>query len=141
MEDRAYVIDEEAERPGFFTKVSTFFSRDRDIEGDEETEFPTSPKLRVHQAPRYSITVRRQVTSFNDAVAAADGLKNGEQQIMNLSAADAHTREKIKDFMAGVNYAQEGHWEELGDNVYLLAPHFAAVDTVAASPKAQAQRN
>jgi len=143
MEERAYLIDEEAERPGFFSRVSSFFSKDQVIEDFEEGEsdIPVAPRLRIHQAPRYTVTVRRHVTSFQDAVAAADGLKQGNQQILNLTACDSATRDKIKDFMAGVNYAQEGNWEELGDNVFLLAPSHACVECAPSSPRMQAQRN
>ncbi|MBL8047233.1 MAG: cell division protein SepF [Chthonomonas sp.] len=142
MEERAYVIDEEEERTGFFSKFSSFFNRGSVVEDIEENDVPhTAPRLRITEAPQYTVVVRRQVVSFNDAVAAADGLKQGRQQILNLCAADAPTREKIKDFMAGVNYAQEGHWEEVGENIYLLAPRFAQVDCVPATPRMQAKLN
>lgn len=141
MEERAYVIDEE-ERPGFFSKVSTFFNRTSVVEDIEEDDVPhNAPRLRITEAPQYTVVVRRQVVSFNDAVAAADGLKQGRQQIMNLNAADSATREKIKDFMAGVNYSQEGHWEEVGENIFLLAPRFAQVDCVPATPRMSAKLN
>jgi FtsZ-interacting cell division protein YlmF len=68
-------------------------------------------------------------------------LKRGEQQIMNLSSCDETLREKIKDFMSGVNYSQEGTWEELGTNVYLLAPVHANVEVAPASPRMAAARN
>src|SRR5204862_6733449 len=71
---------------------------------------------------RYTVTVRPQITSFDDALAAANGLKRGDQQILNLSGTDPQTRQKIVDFMSGVNYAQEGSWEEIGENVYLIVP-------------------
>jgi cell division inhibitor SepF len=78
--------------------------------------------------------VRRSVVSFQDAIAAADGLKRGETQVLNLASATAELREKIKDFMCGVNYTAEGSWEEIGDHVYLLAPGAVYVEVAPCSP-------
>lgn len=142
MEERAYYMEDEAEQPGFFARISNFFNRSGVIEDvEEDSEFPSATRLRIMEAPQYTVVIRRQVVSYNDAVAAADGLKEGQQQILNLNTADQRTREKIKDFMAGVNYAQEGHWEEIGDNIFLLAPRFAQVECAPATPKMAARLN
>ena len=74
-------------------------------------------------------------------MAAANGLKRGEQQILNLSGTDAVTRQKIVDFMCGVNYAQEGTWEEVGDGVYLIVPSNAYVEVAPPTPRMNAMRN
>ncbi len=126
------------EKPGFFSKIANVFSRQ---EEEEEIEQCSGPSLRINATYRYQITVRRQIVSFQDAVAAADGLKRGEQQVLNLTAADGPLREKIKDFMCGVNYSQEGTWEELGDNVFLLAPNHALVEVAPSTPRMAAARN
>jgi len=127
------------ERPGLFTRIGGLFKREEVFEdGYEET--PT-PRLKIHTQARYQITIRRQITTFQDAVAAADGLKRGEQQILNLTGADAKLREKIKDFMCGVNYAEEGTWEELGEDIFLLAPPQAQIEVVPPTPRMAAQRN
>lgn len=129
-------MEETIAKPGFFSRLAGLVNRTQD---DYEDDYETP--LRVHAAARYSITIRRQVVSFQDAVAAADGLKRGEQQVLNLTMATADLREKIKDFMCGVNYAAEGTWEELGDNVFLLAPASAFVEVAPASPRMQSERN
>ncbi len=131
------------EKPGFFTKLADVFSKKEDFEDiPEETPLPSSKKpVRVQPSPRYQITVRRQILSFQDAIAAADGLKRGEQQILNLAHTDHILRDKIKDFMCGVNYAQEGSWEEIGDCIYLLAPSQALVEVASNTPKHSALRN
>lgn len=134
-------MEETIARPGLFSRLAGLVNRNHDdYEDDYESPMPATP-LRVHAAHRYSITVRRQVVSFQDAVAAADGLKRGEQQVLNLTMATSELREKIKDFMCGVNYAAEGSWEEIGDNVYLLAPATAFIEVAPASPRVQADRN
>lgn len=126
-----------ASRPGLFSRIAGVFSRNSREDGEDAWPLPAPRTLSY----RYHITVRRQVVSFSDAVAAADGLKQGEQQILNLNSADVAVREKIKDFLCGVNYANEGTWEELGENIYLLAPAHACVDVAPASPRMEAVRN
>lgn len=130
----------EAERPSILRRL---FGR-RPEEEYDESEDAAPDFLRskpATPAKSYHITVRRQVVSFADAVTAADGLKRGEQQILNLCGCDTQVREKIKDFLAGVNYAQEGTWEELGEHIYLLAPSTAYVETAPATPRMAAQHN
>ncbi len=133
-------MEETIVKPGIFSKLAGLVNRHQD-DYEDDFDAPVATPLRVHSAHRYSITVRRQVVSFQDAVAAADGLKRGEQQVLNLTLASDELREKIKDFMCGVNYAAEGTWEELGENVYLLAPASAFVEVAPASPRMQADRN
>lgn len=133
-------MEETIAKPGFFSRIAGLVSREQE-DFEEDYDAPAPAPLRVHAAHRYSITVRRQVVSFQDAVSAADGLKRGEQQVLNLTMATTELREKIKDFMCGVNYAAEGTWEELGDNVYLLAPASAFIEVAPASPRMQTERN
>ncbi len=127
------------EQQGFFTRLMSRFQREEADMPEPETLNATT--FRVASAHKYQITVRRQISTFQDAVAAADGLKRGDQQILNLTGADLALRDKIKDFMCGVNYAQEGTWEELGENVFLLAPNFAYVEVAPATPRMQAIKN
>jgi|GEM_PF-348530 len=144
MEDMTSVQD----RPGFFGKIAGMFTRTEEIEVFEEEApmnvergNPVSATVQLRQTYRYTVTVRRQITSFDDAMAAANGLKRGEQQILNLSATDAVTRQKIVDFMCGVNFAQEGTWEEVGEHVYLIVPSNAYVELAPPTPRVNASRN
>jgi FtsZ-interacting cell division protein YlmF len=43
--------------------------------------------------------------------------------------------------MSGVNFAEEGTWEELGENIFMIAPKTATVEVAPASPRMTAQRN
>jgi cell division inhibitor SepF len=133
-------MEETIVKPGLFSRLAGLVRRE---EWEDDFESPTVPPnpLRVASAHRYNITVRRQIVSFQDAVSAADGLKRGEQQVLNLTMATPELRDKIKDFMCGVNYAAEGTWEELGENVYLLAPASAYVEVAPSSPRMAAQNN
>ena len=65
----------------------------------------------------------------------------GESQVLNLSMTAPDLREKIKDFMCGVNYSAEGTWAELGENVYLLSPSKTYVEVAPASPAMTSQED
>lgn len=144
--DNMEELELQEEQPGLFTKFKGLFAREREYMEDEdvveETRAATpTPTYRLHTARNYSLTVRRQVLSFQDAVSAADGLKRGEAQVLNLCGCTDELREKIKDFMCGVNYAHEGTWEELGESIYLLAPPQACVEVAPATPRMTAAKN
>ncbi|RYG41980.1 cell division protein SepF [bacterium] len=130
------------ERPGILSKLVSRFVRQEEIE--EEEIVPSSHRdqpTTLRPSYRYTITVRRQITSFDDAVAAAHGLKRGEQQILNLAMTDPMTRQKIVDFMCGVNFSEEGTWEEVGQDIYLIVPSNAHVEVAPPSPRMAATRN
>lgn len=132
------------EKPGFFSRIAGMLTRRDDDEFDEQPEEASTPEHRaftLKSAARYTVTVRRQIVSFEDAMAAANGLKCGEQQILNLASTEVALRQKIVDFMCGVNYAQEGTWEEIGENIYLVVPANAYVEVAPATPRMNAARN
>jgi cell division inhibitor SepF len=131
------------DKPGLFGKLAGIFTRE-----DEEDEVEDTRDSRRHaRTPenraiyKYQVTVRRQIVSFEDALAAAQGLKRGEQQLLNLTLTEPSLREKIKDFMCGVNFSQEGTWEEVGENIYLVVPANVFVEVAPASPRQIANRN
>jgi cell division inhibitor SepF len=131
------------DKPGLFSRIAGILTR-REEEFDDEADIDTTPEHRaitLKSAARYTITVRRQIVSFEDAMAAANGLKSGEQQILNLASTDVALRQKIVDFMCGVNFAQEGTWEEIGENIYLVVPANAYVEVAPATPRLNAVRN
>lgn len=132
------------DKPGIFTRLAGMLTRRDDVDAEEETYSESTPEHRAYtikSAARYTVTVRRQIVSFEDAMAAANGLKCGEQQILNLASTEPALRQKIVDFMSGVNYAQEGTWEEIGENIYLVVPANAYVEMAPATPRMQAARN
>ncbi|MDI6827193.1 MAG: cell division protein SepF [Armatimonadota bacterium] len=83
--------------------------------------------LRLHSARVSHVSVR-QPTSFEDARLAADGLKEGRQQIINLEKSDQEMSERIIDFLNGVTYALNGFVEKVGERVYLFAPSNVVID-------------
>lgn len=82
------------EKPGLISRITGMFVRTEMVEEPEEETSMTHDRVgamaavQLRQNYRYTVTVRRQITSFDDAMAAANGLKRGEQQIMNLSATE-----------------------------------------------------
>lgn len=85
--------------------------------------------LRLHQPARtHLVAVRTNAQVFEDAKLAADGLKAGEQQIVNLEKASPHMAERIIDFLNGICYALDGAVEKVGDKVYLFVPANVSVE-------------
>lgn len=127
------------EKPGILSRLSGLFGRS--VEADEEPAVARIGSPEIRPQYRYTVTIRRQITSFDDAMAAANGLKRGEQQILNLADTEAATRQKIVDFMCGVNYAQEGTWEEIGEGIFLIVPAMAYVEVAPPTPRMNSTRN
>ncbi len=84
--------------------------------------------LRMEGTRHTHVTVRRAVQSFDDARSAADGLKQGQQQIVNLEQTPADMSERIIDFLNGSTYALEGSVEKIGEQVYLFTPSSVTID-------------
>lgn len=98
-------------------------------EYDDDEEFIDDPAfqkkqsvLRIQQARMHYVSVWRTLLSVDNAQQAADGLKEGHQQIVNLERATPEIREKVKDFLNGVTYALDGYVERVGESVYLYTP-------------------
>ncbi len=84
--------------------------------------------LRMHSTRVTHATVRRNVQVIDDARIAADGLKNGEQQIINLEHTTQPMGERIIDFLTGVCYALDGSVEQVGERVFAFFPATVQVD-------------
>ena len=140
--------DETRPQGGLFARVSRWFGGDHYEEEEEEAEVETpapptdtrsggstvnplrraTPALRLDTARRTHITVRRAVQSFDDARRAADGLKEGLQQIINLEQTPPDMSERIIDFLNGATYAIDGSVEKIGEQVYLFTPSNILID-------------
>lgn len=84
--------------------------------------------LRMDQSRQTHITVRRAIQTFDDARRAADGLKDGQQQIVNLEQTSNDMTERIIDFLNGATYALDGSVEKIGEQVYLFTPSSVIID-------------
>ncbi len=68
------------------------------------------------------VSVWLTVQSFDNAQQAADGLKLGHQQIVNLEKATPDMCTRVIDFLSGVTYALDGFVEKVGERVYMFTP-------------------
>jgi len=128
------------ERKSFWTKVKDTLlgAEEPDEEEVEITSTTASPatsgatrkqaNLRLQTARTHNVAIRTNAQVFEDAKVAADGFKNGEQQIVNLERATPQMAERIIDFLNGVCYALDGTVERVGEKVYLFAPANVAVE-------------
>lgn len=128
------------ERKSFWTKVKDTLlgAEDPDEDDVEHTSAPASSmagsatkkqaSLRLQTARTHNVAIRTNAQVFEDAKIAADGFKNGEQQIVNLERATPQMAERIIDFLNGVCYALDGTVERVGEKVYLFAPANVAVE-------------
>ncbi len=127
------------ERKSFWTKVKDTLLGAEESDDDQDTASEPSAQntngasrkqasLRLQTARTHNIAIRTNAQVFEDAKVAADGFKNGEQQIVNLERATPQMAERIIDFLNGVCYALDGTVERVGDKVYLFAPANVAVE-------------
>jgi cell division inhibitor SepF len=119
--------EEDYDEPrGFWSKMKErMFGVDPPIDEVEDGLPPLDSRrrsVRIDSVRGIRVAVRMNASAFTDARIAADGLKNGQQQIVNLESATPQMAERIIDFLNGVTYALDGCVEKIGDRVYLFAP-------------------
>lgn len=131
------------EKPGLFSRLTNLFGhREEAEEMDVDTpDHNSGSAYQLKSAYRYHVTVRQHISNFEEAYAAANGLKRGEQQIVNLANTEPVLRQKIVDFMSGVAFAQDANWEQIGEHIYLVAPASAFVEVASVTPKSGLFRN
>lgn len=117
-----------------------------DYEDEEEIEYiddPVSRKrgstLRVHSSRINHVSVWLTVQSFENAQQAADGLKLGHQQIVNLEKASPEVCTRVIDFLSGVIYALNGFVEKVGEKVYLFTPCNYVIEVENGGPNRKVQ--
>ena len=132
--------EEEYERKGPWSRVRGWLFGEEETEEEEDVpaasananaapgqrKQPLPLRLQTTRAGR--VAVRRNAQVFEDAKAAADGLKGGEQQIVNLERASPQMTERIIDFLNGVCYALDGNVERVGEKVYMFVPANVTVE-------------
>lgn len=123
---------DEVRHRGLWTRTKELFGYSELEEEYEDSEFHGDERrrpvtLRLHSSRMTHVSIRFPV-SFDDARLAADGLKEGKQQIINLEKTTPAMSERIIDFLNGVTYALNGFVEKVGDRVYLFAPSNTMID-------------
>jgi cell division inhibitor SepF len=127
-------LDEYEERPrGLWTKFKDRMGLNEYEDDFEEmlddpggTRRPVT--LRIHPSRMHHVSVWKSIQSLENAQEAADGLKAGHQQIVNLEKASPEICGRVIDFLNGVAYALDGYVEKIGDRVYLFTPANFQID-------------
>lgn len=118
------------ERPSLWARMRTWVGLNR--EEDEDEPLPArATDVRYRRVQAYHVSIRKEILSIEDARVAADGLKEGVQQILNLAATPQGVRERVVDFLNGVVYAIEGSVERVSEHVFVYAPPQAIIDAPA----------
>lgn len=163
----AYERHEEEEEPvggGLKDRLRNLFGLNRGPQVDEEEMFEDPEPIREKVSSRATTTAtsataptmatRSNTTfrlssvrdgsitimpasSFADVQKAADRLKQGEPQILNLEKTPPDVSERLIDFLNGVTYALDGYVEKVAEGAYLFTPANVMIhaDKVAEQPK------
>lgn len=130
------------EKPfAILSNIGRYFTHKNRLSDEDGGSYSSGPVNEIGFSSTYTVTIRKGITTFDDALAAANGLKAGHQQVLNLTGADENVKRKIVDFIAGVNYAQDGTWEEIGKDIYMIVPKDGYVEVAPASPRMVSLRN
>lgn len=124
-------MEDPIQKSGMWARMRGWILPGPDDEEDEEIEADVKSRgatLRVHPRPKYNVSVRMDIRTYDDAKFAGDGLKEGTQQIINLSSTAAGDRQRVVDYLSGVVHALDGTLERLGDDVFLFAPSNATIN-------------
>ncbi|MCX7925659.1 MAG: cell division protein SepF [Fimbriimonadales bacterium] len=115
------------DRQSLWTRLRSLVGLSRE---DDESETPPTDRtnIRYRRFHAYHVCIRKEVHSLEDARVAADGLKEGVQQIINLASTPQGVRERVIDFLNGVVYAIEGSVERVSEHVFVYAPPQAILD-------------
>ncbi|MGE5395964.1 MAG: cell division protein SepF [Chitinophagales bacterium] len=88
---------------------------------DERKNDRKANVVSLHAAKTHRVVVC-EPTNFDEAKAIADNLKNRRQIILNLENTAPEVSRRIIDFISGTTYAMDGHYQKLGQYIFLFAP-------------------
>ncbi len=67
--------------------------------------------------------------AFDEMPQVIDALRQRKSVILNMTLMSPQEAQRAVDFVAGGTYAIEGHYERIGDNIFLFAPNCVQVST------------
>jgi cell division inhibitor SepF len=67
--------------------------------------------------------------SFEEMPQVIDALKHRKSVILNMTLIRQEEAQRAVDFVAGGTYAIDGHYERIGDNIFLFTPNCVQVST------------
>jgi cell division inhibitor SepF len=80
------------------------------------------PASRPGLPPGHTALVMMQPQSFDEVPDAVTALRDRKSVILDLSLIDVEHAQRCADYVAGGAYAMDGHYQQLGDNVFLFTP-------------------
>lgn len=132
MDARQPYPEEETHR-GLWSRVRdrVFGLEDGEEEPQDQPVIPPirRPSLRMESSRRVPVGIRQSIRGMSDVLPVAQGLKQGEQQIVNLEQTEQRVAERSIDFLSGVAFALDGSVHKVGERVYLFAPANVEVST------------
>ncbi len=127
-------LPDDYEPKGLWTRIKEVVIGSDELDEEEQDTAVVSNSrkqqlpLRLQTARSGRVAVRLSAQVFEDAKLAADGLKSGEYQIVNMEKATPDMAERVIDFLNGVCYALDGTVERVGDKVYMFVPANVVVE-------------
>lgn len=118
--DDEYEPEEHEERP------KPGFSSGQTATSSASPSSAQTPTFRLATVRDSAITIMPAAT-FDDMQRAADRLKRGEPQIINLESTPPDMAERLIDFLNGVTYALDGCVEKVAEGAYLFTPANIAI--------------
>ena len=67
--------------------------------------------------------------SFEEMPQVIDALRQRKSVILNMTLIRQEEAQRSVDFVAGGTYAIDGHYERIGDNIFLFTPNCVQVST------------
>lgn len=68
--------------------------------------------------------------TFDDMPKVIDALRDRKSVVLNLEKMDPEKAQRSVDFVAGGTYAMDGHYERVGDNIFLFTPSCVTVSNL-----------
>ena len=68
-------------------------------------------------------------SSFEEIPQVIDALRHRKSVILNMTLIRQEEAQRAVDFVAGGTYAIDGHYERIGDNIFLFTPNCVQVST------------
>ncbi|WP_315114446.1 cell division protein SepF [uncultured Clostridium sp.] len=115
------------------------FDEDMETEEMEESEDEFEPILQssskkpgkvvsIHTASTAKVVIVKPST-YDEVVDICDNLKSRKIIVVNSTALEQKTAQRLLDFISGATYALAGSLEEVEKGIYIVSPSNVEVDT------------
>ncbi|MGL5615572.1 MAG: cell division protein SepF [Sarcina sp.] len=81
----------------------------------------TSKIVNIHSASAAKIMITKPM-SYEDAAEITDALKNRKIVVVNTSALETRTAQRLLDFISGAIYALGGELQDVENRIYIVSP-------------------